>query len=214
MSGARAKLVMVGTAIILALAVVVVRLLLEERTAYRQGQAAEALGESREAIRHYLDAGRAYLPGSPIVRQALDRLDAIAVSAIRKSDYATARSACEAERAALLGARSFYIPSADRLPVIDRRLARLLAASEDPAGSASFAARAAWHEQRLEQRSWPRPRMVLLALGGLALWITSTVAFVRGGLDKNLALVRAPALLAGIGFLVGLALFVICLRLA
>ena len=114
----------------------------------------------------------------------------------------------------MLGARSFYVPMADRLPQLNRRLARLMAAIEDPAGGPSFEQRAAWHEQRLAQRLRPKTSLVLMALLGLALWVTSSVVFFRKGLDRNLTLVRTPAVFAGLGFLAGLATFLVCLRLA
>jgi hypothetical protein len=211
MPTARRQLALVGIGVLAALAVVVVRLLFEARGAYRQGVAAEARGELGEAVRHYLDA---YLPGNPVVRRALDRLDAIGVTAVTKGDYATARAAFEAERAALLGARSFYTPHAERLPTINRRLARLMAAIEDPLGRAGFEERTAWHEQRLAEKLRPKTSFVLLALLGLALWVVSAVLFFRKGLGKDLVLLRVPAALAGVGFLLGLVLFVVGLRLA
>jgi hypothetical protein len=214
MARARRQLAIAGIGIFAAVTVVVVRLLLEARGAYRQGLVAEERGEPGEAVRHYLDAGRAYLPGNPVMRHALDRLDAIGVAAVTKGDYPTARAAFEAERAALLGARSFYTPYAERLPGINRRLARLMAAMEDPSGRAGFEERTAWHEQRLTEKLRPRTSFVLLALLGLALWAGSAVVFFRKGLDKNFVLVRAPAAFAGAGFVLGLTLFLVFLRLA
>jgi len=211
---ARRPSVIVGIGILAALGVVAARLVLEAKTAYRQGAAAEERGEIGEAVRHYLDAGRAYLPGNPFVRRALDRLDAVGLAAVTRGDYATARAAFEAERAALLGARSFYTPFAERLPGINRRLARLMAAIEDPQGGPSFEERAAWHEQRLAEKPGPKMAFVLLALLGLALWVTSAVMFFRKGLDRNLGLVRTPAIFAGLGFMAGLAMFLVCLHLA
>jgi hypothetical protein len=214
MAFAKRPLVIAGIGILAAITVVVVRLWFEAAGEYRRGVAAEARGDLGEAIRHWRDAGRAYLPGNPTTRRALDRLDALGVAAVTRGDYATARTAFEAERAALLGARSFYTPYVERLPVINRRLARLMAAIEDPSGTAGFEERSAWHEQRLAEKPRPKTALVLLALAGLVLWAGSAVAFFRKGLDKNFVLVRAPAVLAGIGFLVGLALFLACLRLA
>lgn len=197
-----------------ALAIIVTRLLIDSRQACRQGAAAEQRGDMTEAIRHYLDAGRLYVPGSPFVRQALDRLDTIGVALVNKGDYPLARSAFESERAALLGTRSFYTPYADRLPGIERRIARLLAAEEGGTASASFEERAAWHAERLRQRPGPKTSMVLLALLGLGIWISCAVIFLRKGLSASLLLQRGPALLAGAGFLLGLALFLVGLRLA
>jgi hypothetical protein len=214
MAKLRRQLAIAGIGLLAALSIVIVRLVFDARTAYRQGAAAEERGELVEAVRHYLDAGRAYVPGNPVVRRALDRLDAIGVAAVTKGDYATARAAFEAERAAMLGTRSFYTPFGERLPAVNRRLARLMAATEDPLGSPTFEQRTAWHEHRLAERLRPKTSVVLLALLGLGLWITCTVVFFRKGLDRNLGLVRAPAIFAGLGFLVGLGMFLVCLRLA
>jgi len=210
----RRRLAIVLAGVALALAVIVVRLLLDAKAAYRDGAVAEQQGQTAQAIRHYLVACRLYVPGSPYTRDALDRLDAIAVAAVTRGDYASARSAFEAERAAMLGTRSFYTPYANRLPGLERRLARLLAASEDSKAATSFEERASWHAERLAERPRPRTSWVLLALLGLATWLTSTVVFLRHGLDAQLGLRRMPAVLAASGFVVGLTLFLVCLRLA
>jgi len=214
MRGMRGQVVVVLVGIAAALAIIVGRLLVDGRSAYRSGVAAEERGEVSEAIRFYLDAGRLYVPGSPYVRGALDRLDALGVALVNKGDYANARAAFEAERAAMLGTRSFYTPYAERLPGLERRLSRLLAAAEDRASPANFEERAKWHADRLAERPQPKTLMVLLALLGLALWVGSAVAFFRKGVDRNLVLNRASAVVTGTGFLVGLALFLACLRLA
>jgi hypothetical protein len=214
MRGLRRQVAVVLLGVTLALAVIVVRLLVDARNAYRSGAEAEARGEVSEAIRFYLDAGRLYVPGSPFTRAALDRLDAMGVALVTKGDYVTARMAFEAERAALLGTRSFYTPYADRLPGLERRISRLLAAAEEHSAQTTFEERAKWHAERLAERPRPKNPMVLLVLLGLAMWVTCAVIFFRKGVDANLALRRVPATLAGVGFLVGLGLFLLCLRLA
>jgi len=214
MLGRRRQFAIALAGVLLALGIVVVRLLLDARAAYQSGATAEQRGETAQAIRHYLDAGRLYVPGSPYTARALDQLDAVAVASVTQGDYATARAAFEAERAILLGTRSFYTPYASRLPELERRLARLLAASEPGTGAANFEARTNWHAARLAERPGPRTAMVLLALLGLVMWVTSTVAFFRQGLDGSLGLRRVPAALAASGFVVGLALFLVFLRLA
>jgi hypothetical protein len=208
------QLAIVLAGLTLALAILATRLLLDGRTAFRAGAEAEQRGELTLAIRHYLDAGRLYVPGGPYSRHALDRLDSIAVAAVTRGDYTTARSAFEAERAAILGTRSFYIPQQSRLPELERRLARLLAASEAETATADFAERAAWHAERLAEHPGPRVSLVLLALAGLLTWVASTVLFLLRGLDSRLGLRRGPALLAASGFVAGLTLFLVCLRLA
>jgi hypothetical protein len=139
----------------LALGVIVVRLLVDARNAYRNGAAAEQRGEVTEAIRFYLEAGRLYVPGSPFTRNALDRLDALRIALVTKGDYPTARMAFEAERAALLGTRSFYTPYAARLPGLDRRIFRLLAAAEENSAQTTFKERAQWHAERIPGQIGP-----------------------------------------------------------
>lgn len=208
------QLLIAGAGAGLALGIVVIRLLVDARAACQAGDAAQGRGEKTQAIRHYLDAGRLYVPGSPYTSTALDRLDRIGVSAVTEGDYVTARAAFEAERAAILGTRSFYTPHAGRLPDLERKLARLLAASEADTTAATFEERARWHASRLAERPQPGTPMVLLALLGLLTWVASAVVFFRHGLDAQLGLRRVPAVLAASGFAFGLAAFLICLRLA
>ncbi len=214
MHAIRRQVVVILLGLAAALSVIVVRLLVDARNACRNGAAAEQRGDVGEAIRFYLQAGRLYVPGSPFTRSALDRLDAIGIALVTKGDYTAARTAFEAERAALLGTRSFYTPYGERLPGLERRIARLLAATETHASPSSFEERTKWHADRLAERPRPKTLMVSLALLGLAAWVTSAVVFFRKGLDADLALRRFPATLASVGFLVGLGLFLVCLRLA
>jgi hypothetical protein len=156
-----------------ALAVIVVRLLVDARTAYRNGAAAEAARRSQR--------GHSLLPRRRAALRARQSVHAQRARPtgrhrdclVTKGDYATARAAFEAERAALLGTRSFYTPYAERLPSLERRISRLLAAAEDRASPATFEERAKWHAERLAERPRPKTSMVLLALLGLATWVTS-----------------------------------------
>jgi hypothetical protein len=207
-------LVAVGVA--LALVVVAVRLLVDARSAVRAGHVSEGRGDRLEAIRHYQDAARLYLPASPYVRDALDRLEALATAAAQAGDGPSVRAALEAERAAILATRSLYVPNGSRLPEIEHRLARLLAATEDRsvAPGVSFEARAAWHLERLTHRPGPALAHVLLALAGLVLWVGSAIGFFSKGLDANLRLRHRHAIIAGVTFVMGLAMFLVGLRFA
>jgi hypothetical protein len=55
---------------------------------------------------------------------------------------------------------------------------------------------------------------VLLALSGLVLWVGSVVGFCSRGLDVTLRLRRPHAIIAGVTFIVGLAMFLAGLRFA
>jgi hypothetical protein len=198
------------------LALVVGRVLADSRAALQQGEAAEQRGDLAQATLQHLHAARMYVPGSPYVRRALDRLQAIAGEAARTGDLQTERAALEAVRAALLGARSFYTPHAARLAASDARLASIYARIEDPAVAPgdSPAAREAWHLQRLLARPGPSLGATLATLGGLALWLGAAVVFIRRGLDRALQLQRPWALASGVGFFIGFTLFLLGLRFA
>jgi hypothetical protein len=92
----------------------------------------------------------------------------------------------------------------------------LLAATEDRsvAPGVSFEARAAWHLERLTRRPGPALPQVLLALAGLGLWVGGAVGFFSKGLDARLRLRRPQAIIASVAFAVGLAMFLVGLRLA
>lgn len=215
--GGRARTwIFVAAGLALCLGLVTGRLLWQSREALRAGEAAEARGDLATASFEYLDAARLYVPGSPFARTAYDRLAAIADRADAAGDLQNARRALEAIRAAALGTRSFYTPYADRLAAADRRLAGLYAAIEDPRlqPGASDEERAAWHAERLARHPGPRLPFVFLTLAGLAGWLASAVVFLTRGLDAGLRLRRRAAALAGLGFAVGFALFLVGLRLA
>jgi hypothetical protein len=200
----------------LALVVVCVRLLVESRSALLAGEGSAARGDRFEAIRHYQDAARLYLPASPYVRDALDRLEALAAAATQSGDGPVVRAALEAERAAILATRSLYTPNQSRLPKLEGRLAQVLAAAEDRsvAPGVTFEARAAWHLERLSRRPGPALPYVLLALAGLGLWVGSAIVFFSRGLDANLRLRSPHAAVSGVIFALGLTLFLVGLRLS
>jgi hypothetical protein len=199
-----------------AMGLLVGRVLVDSRGALRAGEAAERQQDRPQAARHYLHAVRMYVPGSPFVGRALERLESMAAAAARSGDQAGERAALEALRAGLLGARSFYTPYRNRLVSADRRLAALYAHLEDPAlaPGASPADREAWHLARLMVRPGPAPGATVAALSGLALWLGAAVLFIRRGLDATLRLQRPWALASGVGFFVGFALFLLGLRFA
>jgi hypothetical protein len=207
---------LIGAGIFLALGIVGTRLLWDARSNLMAGDLAQSRGDRHAAIRHYQDAARLYLPGSPYVRRALDHLESLAVSATQAGDGPSLRAALEAERAAILAARWLVIPYASRLPALELRLAQVLAANEERsvAPGVSFEARTAWHLERLAHRPGPALPYVLLALVGLVLWVGSAIIFFRKGLDESLRLRRRQAVVTSIIFAAGLGMLLIGLRLA
>ena len=216
MPGNRKTLLWTAGIFLVALGVITARLLIDGRALCQRGAEAESRDEPVEAIRHYAEAARHYVPFGPFHARAIARLDAIGVGAIQKGDYALGRRALEAERSALLATRSFYIPMAHRLPEIELRLARLLAATEDPSvqAGASFEARTRWHLDRLSRHPTPKGVFVALTLVGLVGLVASSVLFFKHALDANLRLKSFWAIVYGSTFLLGLVLFLAGLRFA
>lgn len=212
----RRQTVLLGAAfVIAALGIVVARLLIDSAAALRAADAAAAEGGSREAIRRYLEAAQLYVPGSPFVRAAVERLDGIAVSAEQAGDVETARRALAALRAASLGTRSFFTPSGERLAGVDRRLARLDAEAEARfRGKPVGPERVAFYAERLGRRPGPSLALSLLALAGFGVWLAAAAAFIARGLDGKLRLRARPALACGAVFAVGFTVFLVALRLA
>jgi hypothetical protein len=205
-------LVLAGVAV----ALVVGRVLRDSQAALLAGAAAEASGDSARAAREYLHAIRMYVPGSPFVRKAVERLEVMAAAAAQAGEAAVERAAREALRSGLLGARSVYTPFAERLATSDRRLAELYARLEDPAVApgASPEQRRAWHLERLLARPGPSLPATFAALGGLALWLGAAIVFIRKGLDRGLRLQRDWAIGCGVAFFLGFTLFLLGLRFA
>jgi hypothetical protein len=197
--------------VVAALAVVIGRALHQSWSALATAEAAERRGDRAEAVRLYLHAARQYLPGSPFVRRALDRLEAMATAAEKRGEVAAAQRALEAARIGILSARSFYTPHEARLRSIDKRLGALYARIEDPVlqPSATVQAREAWHRARLSGRPRPALGPAVSALAGLALSLVSVIAFVRRGLDREVRLRGYWALAAALGFLTGFVIFLV-----
>src|SRR5262245_18450069 len=71
----------VGVVAVVTLAVVAGRLLVDARASIGRADAAEHAGDDEQAVAACLDAARAYFPGNPYNRAALDRLLALAARA-------------------------------------------------------------------------------------------------------------------------------------
>jgi hypothetical protein len=173
-------------------------------------------GDVDASIAHYRRAARWYAPGNPYAAEALDRLAVIAREAEQGGDRERALAAWRSVRGAILGARSFYVPHAERLAEADERIASLMAALPPPPIDAARSPeeRRAAHLALL--RETPRPSVVwgLLALVGLATWVAAAFAFLTRAIDEDDRLVARPARLWGTVWIVGFGLFVLGLALA
>ncbi|MES1172315.1 MAG: hypothetical protein ABUL77_03675 [Bacteroidota bacterium] len=168
----------------LAFTLVYGRFVLQAREGVHAARAAASRGDQLEAARAYLDALRAYVPGSPYERQALDGLHALGTTAAAAGDTDGERRAWNAVRAGLLGTRSLYVPHLARLREANDRLDQL-------DQTASFPPDPRWVGQRDHRLSRVPPSpasaigATLTALAGFALWVGAIVLLIRRGIEEG-----------------------------
>jgi hypothetical protein len=207
----------IGLALLgLALATVTVRVVVSGRSELARGREALAAHDPAEAVVHLRRAARWYAPGARHPTAALDLLQIIASNAELAGDDRQARLAWEAERAAILGARSLYVPNADRLAQANQHIARLLAREEGPRADPgkSEPERAAWHQALLDRDDAPLVGWTVLALAGFAGWVAGAVLFIARAVTDDDRLRPRPALRAGLLIFSGYAAFLIGLARA
>ena len=202
--------------VLLGLLVAVVRVWTGARDELAAGADAEARGDPATAAVHYRRAVSWYLPGLPVGDTALDKLEQIALRAEQTGDFDLALLAWRSARAGILSARSFYTPHARRLVTAEDKIAFFMAAQDPPPvdiGKGQDQVRRE-HRALLAQHGRPNPGWALLALAGLALWVGALFGFARQAEDRH-GRFQAPAVSRwGLPFLLGLAAFLVGLRLA
>jgi hypothetical protein len=189
------------------LGVVTTRALWQGRSALAAGDEADARGDVAAAIERYRRAARWYVPGAPHVREAYERLEALAEAAEREGDEATALRAWRGVRSSILATRGVRVPFEERLERANQRIAHLLAAQQAEGEDA----RSAMLEE-LERPAGPSPAWMVLALFGLGLWIGGGALFATRGVTRDDAL--QPRYAAAAGVLVALGLIFWLLGLA
>jgi len=179
------------------LAVASTRLVLDGKGHFEQGEDLARDGDRARAMVELEEAARAYVPGSPYPRRAIERMGIIAKGHEMRGDTASARAAWESIRRSILATRHFAQPNRDLLERAERELTRIAggdrdvsanpsARPEDPSPVASillFAGLLAWIGGALSLLARPRPegpdraaspaRLLSWAacLGGLILWL-------------------------------------------
>lgn len=200
-----------------ALSLVCGRFMWQARRSVDAAQLALHAGDQAEATRFYLDALRAYVPGSPDQRRALDGLQALAVTARAAGDPVSERRAWEAMRAGLLGTRSLYLPSPELFAEANRRLAELDgAAAFPPRGPVvpdpGTVSRRGNGPGRSVRPPGPAVASTLVSLMGFALWVGAVVLMIRRGVDRAARPGGVGRLMLPVMFLLGVALFLAGLR--
>lgn len=212
-------------ALVLVLATVWLRVAMESAAELEVARRLERDGDRHTAVRHYQYALRWYSPWAAAPREAADALERIGNEAAASGDRPLALEALRSLRGGMLATRSLWSPFGERLPGVNRKLARLTAEqqlAEQGGGNgtgggvgvdtaapadASPEALAAGHLRLLELDPRPRPAWSLAVVLGFACWITAIVLLLRRGLDRHGRLVGKPALVWGTLALAGLAVW-------
>jgi len=195
----------------LCLGVVATRAVWEGRDALERAASALAAGDRLEAVRWYRRAARWYVPLAPHVSRAYDQLEAIATEADEHGDTNLALAAWRGVRSSIKATRSVYTPQAWRLERANRRIAALMAATEDPAldPGKTEAERAGWHYALLRRDESPSVLWSIVALVGFAAWLGGGVLFAVRGVSRDDQLVVRPAITAGVLVFTGLVVWML-----
>lgn len=179
------------------------------------GREYAARGDQVAAIVHLRRAARWYAPGSPYHVEALSELATIGAHAERDGDAELALSAYRGIRSAIMSARSFYVPQADRLAAANARIADLMAARPPPpmdAGKSREQLRKE-HLALLTANHDPALGWTLLLLTGLLTWVSGAYLFTRRAIDGE-HFVPVEVRRWGTVIVVGLGMFVLGLAMA
>lgn len=193
------KAITIGLVLAMCLGVVITRAVWEGRSALSRGDQAHEAGDNAEAVRWWRRAARWYVPLAPHVGDAYERLEALAKAAEETGDTRTALAAWRGVRGSILATRSFYTPHSDRLDQANRRIAALMAASEDPAvdSGKTTEQRTQWHYDLLARDESPSVFWSIVALLGFALWLGGGVLMALRGVSSEDRLEARVAAYAG-----------------
>ena len=204
------KLVTAAIVVGFCLAVVVTRAVWQGRGALDAGDRALEGKDSEEAIRHWRRAARWYVPLSPHVSDAYDRLEALAALAEKQGDLRTALAAWQGVRGSILATRSFYTPHEDRLEPANRKIADLMTRLDTtPPVDMTPEKLAAWHYELLARDESPSVGWSVLAVLGFLVWIGGGVLFAMRGVTAEDRLERRPAITAGVLVMAGLVVWLV-----
>jgi hypothetical protein len=202
--------------IVVVLGLLVGRVVWGSRQELAAGRAEYARGDRDGAVIHLGRAAHWYAPGNPFVTDALEELRRIGRQAEMGDQTDLALSAYRAIRSSCLGTRSFYTPHADRLAEANRRIATLMANQPPPPvdRDKTVSQRRDEHLALLERVEQPDPLWSVLACVSFLAWIGGAFGFFLRGLDRDLKLLRRPAMLWGGLVVAGLAVWIVSLLLA
>ncbi len=169
------------------------RVYFEARSEFEKGAELQKQGKLVEAVRHYQWSLRWYSPGASTPGRAADRLLAMADAAAAKGDLEGELRALRALRGGILATRSTYSPFGDRLPPLNARLAKRIAAQQMALGQPTIRGRSlsqleAGHLALLSLDHSPALGWTLLVLFGFFGWVGGAFGLIFRGLDREVRL--------------------------
>lgn len=205
----------VGIALVVVL-VLSVKVVMASRAELSEADRAFDRGALEEAVTHYRRAARWYLPIQPYADAAIDRLLDIGVEAEERGDRTLALASFRSAHAAILSARTVFVPDAERLARADDHIAHLMASAEVPAVDAGLSseARAELYRSMLDEDRDPILGWSLLALLGLCAWVFGAYQIFMRALDQDDRFIDAELKKWGTLFVLGMGLFLLGLRFA
>ena len=193
-------------ALVLLLAVAVVRVGVESAVELSHGRAALAEGDDFIGVLHLERAVHWYLPGSPTVRRAAAELEAVGERAEQAGDRELALWAYRSLRSGLYATRSLWTPMPRTIARMDERIATLMAADPEatwPERTLSDTERRDLLLGQLREPTGPRTLPALAATIGFLGWLAGGIGLFThgarptGGWHRRRALAWLATIAAG-----------------
>jgi hypothetical protein len=188
--------------VLVALAMVWVRVAVGASREYAAGEQALAQGEVNQAIHHFDRAIHWYYPGSGAVEKSIEGLKKIANEFAGKQDAEGELYAWRILRSALYSVRHVRQPHADVIALCDQRIAELMAGKKGEPGTEEFEAEKQERYARLTKKVGPKTGYALLAEAGFIGWVVAALLFIWFGIRPDRGFHRKWALGSGFLFLV------------
>ena len=195
--------------------ILVIKTVYSARQEFVYGEQAVARGEYAVAITHYERAIKWYMPGSPAVRHAVERLWQLGTEAETRGDWHLALEAYQSLRASLYAVQSFYVPYQSWIPKSEERIAPLLAKTKAGAEQVEdkLAQDTARFAMQLQRHVGPYLGWSVLVEIGFLGWVGATVGLIWHVVDEQGNFARRQGLLWGSLLAICFALWLIGMRL-
>lgn len=194
----------------------VVRVVTSSREELAFATACRSRGDLDGAVVHYRRAAAYYAPANPFSDSALRSMMRIAREAEAGGHIEFALGTWRSVRAAIMQARSFYIPYSDRLQHADQRIAiitaRIESQSSAHAADRNLTPDAVLREFRRDED--PNVLGSVFVLVGFLTWVASGFLFSVYAIDDESRIVPGVARKIATAFLVGFCVFLLGLIIA